>query len=175
LRASRLGEPAGSVSIARDDVDGVPALVEFGYNFTNESGKKRHIAFDVRIDSTRCHFGGVRYWFRCPLVTKGVLCGNRCRCVYATPDGTCFGCRECNRLTYESRRRHRDWLWEVLLKHERWLNVSKKYRKPRGIKACQRRLRRLLLVSFRIQRSIPRMNQDPAIRQAKSILQKWHR
>jgi len=45
-----------------------------------------------------------------------------------------FGCRECHRLTYESRRMHRDSCYERYLKHNDLLERMKKFKKPRGEK-----------------------------------------
>ena|SRR2546422_9535406 len=49
----------------------------------------------VSLHSTALHFGGVRWWFRCP------GCRRRCAKLYHDPSSVFF-CRICNDLTYES-------------------------------------------------------------------------
>jgi hypothetical protein len=58
------------------------------------------LAYPVRLVTTRCHFGGSRWWFRCPLVKNGHPCGRRVRRLYLR--GRYFGCRHCHDLTYTS-------------------------------------------------------------------------
>jgi hypothetical protein len=56
--------------------------------------------YSVRLMTTACHLGGVRWWFVCPLVKDGVACGRRARKLYLC--GRYFGCRRCHGLTYTS-------------------------------------------------------------------------
>ena len=55
--------------------------------------------FDYRVDltTTEPHFGGVQWWFVCPLCHE-----SRCRKIYLPPAGGYFGCRSCHDLTYTS-------------------------------------------------------------------------
>jgi hypothetical protein len=57
--------------------------------------------YSVRLVTTPCHMGGLRWWFVCPLVKNGVACGRRVRKLYLS--GRYFGCRHCHGLTYRSR------------------------------------------------------------------------
>lgn len=59
-------------------------------------------AFDypVRLVTTPCHLGGVRWWFVCPLARGGVACGRRVRKLYL--QDRYFGCRHCYGLVYSS-------------------------------------------------------------------------
>jgi hypothetical protein len=50
----------------------------------------------VSIETVPQHFGGRRWWFRCP------ECNRRCGKVYLPPGGHLFACRQCYRLTYRS-------------------------------------------------------------------------
>lgn len=52
----------------------------------------------IPLERTTCHFGGVRPWFRCP------ECSRRCQTLFFTGR---WRCRLCGRLTYDSRRMHR--------------------------------------------------------------------
>jgi hypothetical protein len=56
--------------------------------------------YRVRLVTTPCHLGGVRWWFVCPLSVGGVGCGCRVRKLYLS--GKYFGCRRCHALTYRS-------------------------------------------------------------------------
>jgi hypothetical protein len=72
---------------------------------------KRH-AYPVELTSTPCNYGGSRLWFLCPLVAGDGACRRRCRTLFLPYGASHFGCRECHRLTYESRQRHRDHWYE---------------------------------------------------------------
>jgi hypothetical protein len=56
--------------------------------------------YPVRLVTTPCHLGGVRWWFVCPLVVNGRACNRRVRKLYLC----CryFGCRRCHGLAYTS-------------------------------------------------------------------------
>ena len=60
----------------------------------------------VRLSTTKCHFGGVRRWFRCSLIRDGYPCKRRVRALYSTPREKLFGCRQCHNLTYRSAQQH---------------------------------------------------------------------
>lgn len=54
--------------------------------------------YPVRLQTTPCHYGGVRYWFTCPAVG----CGRRVAILYL--GGKYFACRDCYQLAYQSQR-----------------------------------------------------------------------
>jgi len=56
--------------------------------------------YDSKIELTisKTHFGGERYWFKCP------LCNKRSGVLYIHPINKRIGCRDCLRLDYRSRR-----------------------------------------------------------------------
>jgi hypothetical protein len=58
----------------------------------------------VLLDSTTPRYGGLRWWFLCPLVVRGIACERRVRKLYRV--GRYFGCRHCHDLTYKSRQEH---------------------------------------------------------------------
>jgi len=60
----------------------------------------------VQITSSRPHFGGKRFWFRCPLVREGKTCGRRVGRLYLPPGQHVFGCRLCHNLIHRSARKH---------------------------------------------------------------------
>lgn len=70
----------------------------------------------VAVTMTKCYFGGVRQWLRCPLVRDGNPCGTRVKTLYARPYDKLFGCRKCLDLTYKSVQEHDkriDWLLKL--------------------------------------------------------------
>ncbi|MBM3979721.1 MAG: hypothetical protein FJ304_05465 [Planctomycetes bacterium] len=65
------------------------------------TGASADLDYPVRLVTTRCHLGGARWWFLCPLTKDGTRCGRRARKLYLC--GRYFGCRRCHDLTYRSR------------------------------------------------------------------------
>ena len=64
------------------------------------TGEKKEFDYRIEITTTPCHFGGVRYWFQCPLLKDGKMCGRRIAVLYQGRDY--FGCRQCHNLCYQS-------------------------------------------------------------------------
>ena len=56
--------------------------------------------FRLLFTTSRCHFGGVRYWFLCP------SCRKRVGKLYAPLSADEFKCRHCHRLTYRLSQAH---------------------------------------------------------------------
>jgi hypothetical protein len=78
--------------------------VKLNYTITDRnSGEKTDYDYKIGLTMTPCHFGGVRYWFICPLVRNGVPCGRRVGTLFLSSGGKYFGCRHCYDLSYESR------------------------------------------------------------------------
>jgi hypothetical protein len=71
--------------------------------FTKE---KKEYDYKIQIVTTPCNYGGVRYWFRCPLIVNGKFCGKRVGKIYLPPLGKYFGCRTCHNLSYRSCKEH---------------------------------------------------------------------
>jgi hypothetical protein len=85
-------------------VDTNELYAKVNYTNTNRStGKKTDYDYKIQLTTTPCHFGGVRYWFICPLVINGAYCGRRTGTLYIVSGGNYFGCRHCYDLSYESR------------------------------------------------------------------------
>ena len=113
---NEFGEDAGKVTITpqvggngnkrslRVEMGGVSAAGEGFVTVTgqDEGGSVTVTGQDIPITTTPCFYGGVRYWLRCPAVSKGLLCENRVGVLYLPPGGSVFGCRHCHDLTYES-------------------------------------------------------------------------
>jgi len=97
-----MGEETGSIGILVNMLD--RAYVKFNYTVTDRhSGEKTDYDYEVQLTTTPCNYGGVRYWFICPLSRNGVYCGRRVAKLYKAPGGDYFGCRRCYNLSYESR------------------------------------------------------------------------
>jgi len=98
----RLSGKKSSVGLVVD-VTGEP-YIKVNYTITDRStGEKTDYDYKISLTTTPCHFGGVRYWFICPLSVNGVYCGRRTGTLYLASGGNYFGCRHCYNLSYESR------------------------------------------------------------------------
>ena len=64
------------------------------------------VDYRVCLTTTRPRFGGLRWWFVCPLTKAGRPCTRRVGKLYLPPGGHYFGCRHCHDLTYESVQQH---------------------------------------------------------------------
>jgi hypothetical protein len=64
------------------------------------------VELPIRLETTPLHFGGGRWWGRCPLVVDGIQCFRRVAKLYLPPGGRYFGCRRCYGLTYASAQEH---------------------------------------------------------------------
>ena len=98
-----MGEETGSIGIAVSVGDG-ENYAQFNYTITDRSsGQKTDYDYKVSLTTTPCNFGGIRYWFICPLSRNGVYCGRRVAKLYSPPGSHYYGCRHCFELSYESR------------------------------------------------------------------------
>jgi len=96
-------EEVASISVNVSTMSG-ENYARFQYTVTDRSsGEKTEYDYKVRLTTTPCNFGGVRYWFICPLTSNGIYCGRRVGTLYLAPGGKYFGCRNCYNLSYESR------------------------------------------------------------------------
>jgi len=60
----------------------------------------------ITLKGTIPNFGGIRWWFLCPLHNAGTTCNRRVKKLFLPPRGQYFGCRNCFDLTYESAQSH---------------------------------------------------------------------
>lgn len=56
----------------------------------------------VELVTSEPNFGGVRWYFWCPLTVNGEPCNRRAEKLYLPPNRKLFGCRHCYGLTYKS-------------------------------------------------------------------------
>ena len=66
------------------------------------NGERKDLGYYVDLVTTKCGFGGERFWFLCPITIDGKPCGKRVAVLYKGNDF--FGCRECHNLTYKSQK-----------------------------------------------------------------------
>lgn len=89
---TRDGEAVASIVIETQ-----PGAIFLDYSVTQHGGEREEMRYRVPLDWTDCHLGGVRPWFRCPVVG----CRRRVAVLYG---GRVFACRKCHRLAYPSQR-----------------------------------------------------------------------
>jgi hypothetical protein len=86
-----------------DTLDAGHPTVWLWYSWVWTATRKQDAAvYQVALTTTRPRFGGLRWWFLCPLVVNGRPCGRRVGKLYLPPSGRHFGCRKCHDLTYTS-------------------------------------------------------------------------
>lgn len=65
-------------------------------NYTITSTQNEHV-HSIKIISSKCNYGGYRYWIQCP------YCSRKVSKLYLPPNDEVFACRYCLRLTYKSK------------------------------------------------------------------------
>ncbi len=85
------------------EVGNIGVKVEVGqlrlsYSWKKNDGQAESLDYPVELQTTPCHYGGMRYWFTCPAVG----CGKRVAKLYLSEKY--FACRHCNQLVYHSQR-----------------------------------------------------------------------
>ncbi len=73
--------------------------VRLQYAYTNQrTNEAENMSYGVNLTTTRCYYGGTRYWFLCPLIKNGKQCRRRVGVLFAV--GKWFGCRYCGDIVY---------------------------------------------------------------------------
>jgi hypothetical protein len=96
-----LDENKCSIRIEVNTLDRGQSWMRLSYTRGGE-GEKQNEDYRLRLTATRPRFGGLRWWFICPLGGNGWACGRRVAKLYLPPGGRFFGCRHCYDLTYTS-------------------------------------------------------------------------
>ena len=98
------GEPAGSVNYY---VTAGPVL-HLSYILTTGYERSKHeVDMPIWVESVQLlPRGGPRWFFICPLIVNGRVCGRRAGKLYLAPGSRYFGCRHCLDLTYQSAQEH---------------------------------------------------------------------
>jgi hypothetical protein len=135
--------------------------IRLKYTVTDRSGEKTDYNYKVRLTTTPCNFGGVRYWFICPLSRSGVYCGKRAGKLYLPPSRYYFGCQHCYDLSYGSRNETRTGMIPIFGKvlttktkmeefrsqMKRWTYRGKPTRKARRLEALHERFSKYIALS----------------------------
>jgi hypothetical protein len=61
-----------------------------------------NVVYKILLTTTQPNFGGLRYWFICPLCVSGRVCCKRVRKLYLPHYAKYYGCRHCYDLAYRS-------------------------------------------------------------------------
>jgi len=96
---SPTGELRGGVSFQVNTIDVAYPTVRLLYTMPGTG----ELDYVIPLQTTQPHWGGVRWWFTCPLVINGRRCGQRVQKLYLPPGCKYYGCRRCYDLGYLSR------------------------------------------------------------------------
>ena len=91
------GEVTASIGYEADATNSAEPWVRLHYTAGDQQ-----VDYYIRLAATNANFGGIRWWFTCPLIISGRPCNRRVGKLYLPPGGTYFGCRHCYDLTYTS-------------------------------------------------------------------------
>jgi hypothetical protein len=95
------------ISFEVDTLDLASPFVRLSYTSTRARTEEREsLDYAVELTTTQPRYGGLRWWFVCPLVVRGCPCERRVGKLYLRPGGRYFGCRICHDLTYHSAQTH---------------------------------------------------------------------
>jgi hypothetical protein len=73
--------------------------VRLSYTFTRT---REQIDYTIRLQTSQPSYGGLRWWFTCPLLRLDRACNCRVSKLYLPPGSRYYGCRHCYNLTYQS-------------------------------------------------------------------------
>lgn len=91
----------GIYIVAMGDVLDTENYMRLDYTHTNGyTDEKTEMDYKVPLTTTPCNFGGVRYWFICPLSKNERYCGRRVGVLYQV--GKYWGCRYCADIAYQA-------------------------------------------------------------------------
>lgn len=93
-------------AISTDDEFPGGKYIWFKYSIIQKNGEIEKYDYKVPLSVTKCHFGGVRYWFLCYANLRH-CCGNRVTTLYLGAGANVFACRHCHDLSYNSRNKDR--------------------------------------------------------------------
>ncbi len=97
-----------TVDLDVDARDADQATVTLSYSYIIVSSDvEQSEEYQVDLTTTRPNFGGLRWWFICPLSEHNFPCQRRVTKLHLPPSARYFGCRHCHNLTYRSCRESR--------------------------------------------------------------------
>jgi hypothetical protein len=95
------------IEVLVDKLDAERSYLRLIYLLKNgQTNEEYKYDYKVALVTTPCNYGGVRYWFICPLSVNGRSCNRRVAILYLPPGESYYGCRHCHNLTYRSRKEH---------------------------------------------------------------------
>ena len=103
-----------SIGIVAQIVDVDPHF-RLHYTYISLNKIKSDMDYKVRVTTSRCFFGGKRYWFTCPLINGNWPCQRRVGVLYRV--GKYYGCRHCHGLAYQSQKETHSALLSALTKY----------------------------------------------------------
>jgi hypothetical protein len=95
----RTREQGSAIGYEVNTLDPAAPWLRLRYTF---AATGQAVDYTIRLSVTYPRFGGLRWWFHCPLLARGSPCRRRVRKLYLPPLGRYFGCRHCHELTYTS-------------------------------------------------------------------------
>jgi len=75
--------------------------LSYSWSWTS-TGQQESADYHVPLTTTSLYFGGLRWWFVCPLVINERPCRRRAGKLYLPGNARYFGCRRCHHLAYTS-------------------------------------------------------------------------
>jgi hypothetical protein len=101
------GGDTASINYSVNTSEPAAAFVRLSYWWVWLGSAERESAnYTVRLTTTRPRFGGLRWWFVCPLIVNGRPCNCGVGKLYLPPPARYFGCGHCHDLTYTSCQEH---------------------------------------------------------------------
>lgn len=118
--ATRTGEVSATVGYEANLVNPNTAWLRLPYTQGPHGGQKTNYNYRITLMITRPHYGGIRWWMRCP------LSGRRTRVLHSPAQGgSLFASRQVWTLTYRSQRMSpKDRAIERSLKARKKLNIQ---------------------------------------------------
>lgn len=97
------GRPTAAISVYSSMTPGDEHVRLVYDRVVSFSGRTYSLDYAIKLTPSKCNFGGVRWWFLCPMAKNGKPCNRRVGALYLGGENH-FGCRHCYNLTYESSR-----------------------------------------------------------------------
>jgi hypothetical protein len=89
LRWNCNGQPSGDIGYRMTEHS-----INLNYRYRINGGDWQSVAQTINLETTPCHYGGLRYWFTCP------RCDRRCALLCGAE--RLFYCRQCYNLPYQT-------------------------------------------------------------------------
>jgi hypothetical protein len=113
------GERTSAIGYEVCTLDMAAPWLWLSYTFTATGDAVDYV---IELTTTQPRFGGLRWWFLCPLPRRGGPCSRRVGKLYLPPQARYYGCRHCYNLTYTSCQESRkyDSLFRFMARNTAW-------------------------------------------------------